>query len=154
MEERKLFNGSQSPSVIAPDPKVSAPRQALGTVICAALDDPDVIEVLLNIDGRLWVERVSSGREPLDMMLTPGEGERIIRALGTQLGVEVDRGQSLLSAVLPGTGDRFERAIPPVASGPRSHSASVQQAANPPHLKWGVPLTGRVVPYLQQVDRP
>ena len=118
MVEGKLFNGSQSPSAIALDPKVSALRQALGTVICAALDDHDVVEVLLNIDGRLWVERVSSGREPLDMMLTPGEGERIIRALGTQLGVEVNRGQPLLSAVLPGTGDRFEGALPPVAPGP------------------------------------
>ncbi|PLP98008.1 P-type conjugative transfer ATPase TrbB [Cupriavidus pauculus] len=123
MEVGKVFNGSQSssvnpPGVIALDPAVSAMRQALGPLVCAVLDDPDVVEVMLNVDGRLWIERVWTGRAQLDVTLNAKEGERIIRAVASELGVEVHPGQPLLSAVLPGTGDRFDGALPPVASGP------------------------------------
>ena len=35
-------------------------RTAMGPEIAAALDDPDVVEVLLNPDGTLWVDRLAS----------------------------------------------------------------------------------------------
>lgn len=40
-------------------------RTAMGTLINAALDDPDVLEIMLNPDGRLWIDRLSCGRSPL-----------------------------------------------------------------------------------------
>ncbi len=36
-------------------------RTALGSSIAAWLDDPAVIEVMLNPDGRLWVDRLAEG---------------------------------------------------------------------------------------------
>jgi hypothetical protein len=36
-------------------------RTALGASIAAWLDDPQVIEIMLNPDGRLWVDRLSIG---------------------------------------------------------------------------------------------
>ena len=33
-------------------------RDALGDTICAALEDVDVVEVMLNPDGRLFIERL------------------------------------------------------------------------------------------------
>jgi type IV secretion system protein VirB11 len=33
-------------------------RKALGDVICAALVDDDVVEIMLNPDGQLFVERL------------------------------------------------------------------------------------------------
>ena len=34
---------------------------ALGSEIVAALDDPAVVEIMINPDGRLWIERHGSG---------------------------------------------------------------------------------------------
>ena len=82
------------------------------------MNDPDVVEVMLNPDGSLWVDRLGSGREPLGVSLTPADGERIIRLVAAHVGAEVHAGKPLLSAELPETGERFEGALPPVTPGP------------------------------------
>jgi type IV secretion system protein VirB11 len=83
-----------------------------------SFEDPDVVEVMLNPDGSLWVDRLGSGREPLGVSLTPADGERIIRLVAAHVGAEVHAGKPLLSAELPETGERFEGALPPVTPGP------------------------------------
>ncbi|WP_374703301.1 P-type conjugative transfer ATPase TrbB [Cupriavidus pauculus] len=93
-------------------------RTAMGPLIAAALDEPDVVEVMLNPDGTLWVDRLSSGRAPMGAELPAGDGERIIRLVAAQMGAEVHRGQPLLTAELPETGERFEGVLPPAAPGP------------------------------------
>lgn len=93
-------------------------RTAMGPVIAAALEDPDVVEVMLNPDRSLWVDRLSSGRAPLGAELPEADGERIIRLVAAHVGVEVHRGQPLLTAELPETGERFEGILPPAAPGP------------------------------------
>lgn len=50
---------------ILSDRRVLMLRTAMGPLIADALDDPDVLEIMLNPDGRLWVDRLSSGRSPL-----------------------------------------------------------------------------------------
>ena len=93
-------------------------RTAMGPDIAEALNDPDVVEVMLNPDGSLWVDRLGSGRKPLGVSLTPADGERIIRLVAAHVGAEVHAGKPLLSAELPETGERFEGALPPVTPGP------------------------------------
>lgn len=92
-------------------------RTAMGPLIAAALEDPDVVEVMLNPDGALWLDRLSSGRSRLGT-LTAADGERIIRLVAAHIGAEVHRGKPLLSAELPETGERFEGVLPPVVPGP------------------------------------
>ncbi|WP_428835066.1 hypothetical protein [Sphingomonas endophytica] len=36
-------------------------RTALGPAIAGFLEDPTVVEVMLNPDGRLWIDRLSEG---------------------------------------------------------------------------------------------
>lgn len=38
-------------------------RTAMGPEIAAALEDPEVVEVLLNPDGSLWVDRLGTGHQ-------------------------------------------------------------------------------------------
>lgn len=103
-------------------------RTAMGPVIGGALDDPDVVEIMLNPDGSLWVDRLSTGRMPLGIQMSVADGERIIRLVASHVQAEVHAGRPLLSAELPETGERFEAALPPVAAGPafalrkRAHS--------------------------------
>ncbi|HCF3084922.1 TPA: P-type conjugative transfer ATPase TrbB [Pseudomonas aeruginosa] len=100
------------------DRRIRMLRTAMGPVIAAALEDPDVVEVMLNPDRTLWVDRLSSGREPLGTELSEADGERIIRLVAAHVGAEVHRGQPLLTAELPETGERFEGVLPPAAPGP------------------------------------
>ena len=100
------------------DRRIQMLRTAMGPVIAAALEDPDVVEIMLNPDRTLWIDRLSTGRAPMGVELSEADGERIIRLVAAHVGAEVHRGQPLLSAELPETGERFEGILPPAAPGP------------------------------------
>ena len=100
------------------DRRIQMLRTAMGPLIATALEDPDVVEIMLNPDRTLWVDRLSSGRAPLGAELPEADGERIIRLVAAHVGAEVHRGRPLLTAELPETGERFEGILPPAAPGP------------------------------------
>ncbi len=64
-------------------------RTALGPRIGAWLDDDSVVEVMLNPDGRLWLDRLKSGLEDAGASLSPEDGERIVRLVAHHVGAEV-----------------------------------------------------------------
>lgn len=118
-------------------------RSALGPVVAGWLDDPGVCEVLLNPDGRLWLDRLDVGLVETGARLEAGDAERVVRLAAHQVGVEVDRGQPRVSAELPG-GERFEGLLPPAVTGPvfaiRKPARSVFRLAD--YVQRGV-MTGR-----------
>ena len=93
-------------------------RTAPGPTISAYLEDPGVTEVMLNPDGRLWVDRLSGGLEETKTHVTPIEAERIIRLVAHYVGAEVHANCPRLSAELPESGERFEGLLPPVVTSP------------------------------------
>jgi P-type conjugative transfer ATPase TrbB len=93
-------------------------RTAMGASIAAWLADPAVIEVMLNPDGRLWVDRLGEGISDSGEMLSPADGERIIRLVAHHVGAEVHGGAPRVSAELPESGERFEGLLPPVVTAP------------------------------------
>lgn len=93
-------------------------RTALGPAIATFLEDPVVVEVMLNPDGRLWIDRLSEGLADTGERLVPEDGERIIRLVAHHVGAEVHSGSPRVSAELPGTGERFEGLLPPVVAAP------------------------------------
>lgn len=93
-------------------------RSALGPQIAAWLDDPSIIEVMLNPDGRLWIDRLGFGLADSGSVLAAETGERIIRLVAHHVGAEVHPGAPRVSAELPGSGERFEGLVPPVVAAP------------------------------------
>jgi type IV secretion system protein TrbB len=93
-------------------------RSALGTAIARFLEDPQVVEVMLNPDGRLWIDRLSEGLADTGERLTAADGERIVRLVAHHVGVEVHARSPRVSAELPETGERFEGLLPPVVAAP------------------------------------
>ncbi len=93
-------------------------RTALGPSIAAWLDDATVIEVMLNPDGRLWVDRLGEGIGDTGMTLAAADGERIVRLVAHHVGVEVHARNPRVSAELPEGGERFEGVLPPVVAAP------------------------------------
>jgi type IV secretion system protein VirB11 len=92
-------------------------QDALGPSICAALENNAVVEVMLNPDGRLFVERLGEGVRPLGV-LPPGAAEMIIGSVAHALQSEVDESRPIISGELPIGGHRFEGLLPPVVSAP------------------------------------
>jgi len=93
-------------------------RTALGISIGAWLEDPAVIEVMLNPDGKLWVDRLGSGIADRGEYMSAQDGERIVRLVAHHVGVEVHGASPRVSAELPETGERFEGLLPPVVAAP------------------------------------
>lgn len=89
-------------------------RTALGPAIARYLEDPSIVEVMLNPDGRLWIDRLKEGLVATDDILIPADGERIVRLVAHHVGAEVHAGSPRVSAELPETGERFEGLLPPV----------------------------------------
>lgn len=93
-------------------------RSALGIAIAGYLEDESIVEVMLNPDGRLWIDRLSSGLIDTGETLSAADGERIVRLVAHHVGAEVHAGSPRVSAELPGTGERFEGLLPPVVAAP------------------------------------
>lgn len=99
-------------------------RHELGSVICHALDDKEVIEIMVNPDGYIWLDRLSSGMERTGKKISP---ERLLAALGTiaaMLRTELNKHFPILEGELPLDGSRVEGVIPPVV---RSASMSIRK---------------------------
>ncbi len=93
-------------------------RTALGPSIAAWLEEPAVVEVMLNPDGRLWVDRLTSGLADTGEHLSAADGERIVRLVAHHVGAEVHADSPRVSAELPESGERFEGLLPPVVAAP------------------------------------
>jgi len=93
-------------------------RTALGPAIAAWLEDPGIVEVMLNPDGRLWVDRLTEGLIDTGERLAAADGERIVRLVAHHVGAEVHSAAPRVSAELPETGERFEGLLPPVVAAP------------------------------------
>ncbi|HBI20155.1 MAG TPA: P-type conjugative transfer ATPase TrbB [Brevundimonas sp.] len=92
-------------------------QTALGAAIGALLVDDDVVEVMLNPDGRIWTDRLGVGLSDTGHRLSAADGERLIRLVAHQVGLRVDADHPRISAELPG-GERFEGLIAPVVTAP------------------------------------
>jgi type IV secretion system protein VirB11 len=97
-------------------------RTAMGPTIAAALSDPAVIEIMVNPDGALRLDRLGEGRTDTGTRYDPAQVERIIRLVASHARTEVHAASPIVSAELPphgeGAGERFEGVLPPVSLAP------------------------------------
>lgn len=97
-------------------------RTAMGPTIAAALADPATQEIMVNPDGRLWVDRLGGGRSDTGTIYDPSQVERIIRLVASHARTEAHALTPIVSAELPphggGAGERFEGVLPPVSLAP------------------------------------
>ena len=96
---------------------ISKLENALGDHLCIALDDPSVVEIMLNPDGKLFIERLGHGIAAAGEM-TRAAAETVIGSVAHVLKSEVDEDNPIVSGELPIGGHRFEGLLPPVVAGP------------------------------------
>jgi type IV secretion system protein VirB11 len=106
-------------------------RTAMGPAIAASLADPLVLEVMINPDGALRLDRLGEGRTDTGVRFEHAQVERIIRLVASHARTEVTATTPIVSAELPphggGAGERFEGILPPVSTGP---CFSIRKPAN------------------------
>ena len=97
-------------------------RTAMGPTIAEALADPEVIEIMVNPDGLLRLDRLGAGRIDTGTRYDPDKVERIIRLVASHARTEAHANAPIVSAELPphgeGAGERFEGVLPPVSLAP------------------------------------
>jgi len=90
---------------------------ALGPLIADALAQPDVVEIMANPDGTLWVDRAGVGREKVGR-IEQAAAETTIRLLASHMGETVTPDRPAVAGVLPRSGERFQGLLPPLAERP------------------------------------
>jgi P-type conjugative transfer ATPase TrbB len=95
-------------------------KRQLGA-FCPLLLERDVVELMLNADGRLWVDRLGQPMEAVGRM-TASNAESFIATVASTLRGTITRENPILECELPPEppfdGSRFEALIPPVVSAP------------------------------------
>ena len=93
-------------------------RTAFCPVVREALEAPDTIEVMANPDGSVWIEKAGVGVIISQHTLAPCDRERVIRLVASGVGEAAHAKSPIVSAELPGSGERFEGLLPPVSTSP------------------------------------
>lgn len=81
--------------------------------ILTALEDPEVIEIMLNPDGSLWIERYGQEHESIgEIPLT--QSRLILSLVASGLDLTVNEKNPIVEGEFPLDGSRFEGTFPPI----------------------------------------
>ncbi len=107
-----------APQKLVAERRLAALARALGPALAEALADDAVVEVLVNADGRVRVDRVGKGVETTNVWLTCAERETAVRLLAAEARATVTEDTPYLAATLPGSGARVQAMMPPLVAAP------------------------------------
>ena len=89
----------------------------LGPVVGMLLEDPSVIEIMLNPNGELWVERLGESMKPCGHM-PESAARNLMNTVSSWVNEELTEHNPILECELPLDGSRFEALVPPIVEGP------------------------------------
>ncbi len=128
-------------------------RHACGEQILNALDNPNIVEIMLNPDGRLWIEEYGKDQEYIGEV-NEKNARLIITHVASALGLVVNSVNPVVEGNFPLDGSRFEGTFPPIVQRP---SFSIRKKANKvikfdEYLSNGV-ITSEVIEIIKQAIR-
>jgi type IV secretion system protein TrbB len=105
-------------------------ERELGSEILEALGDPSIVEVMVNGDGRLWLDRLGKGVEKTRSVIVSARVESLLGTVAAVRGGVINADVPILECELPGFEARIEGVVPPVSRAPifaiRKHSSVVR----------------------------
>ncbi len=104
--------------IIGSSRRRSALARALGVNIAEALAAPDVVEVLINADGRVWIDRAGAGLLLTEHRIVANDRETAIRLLAHEAGETVGEDRPALATILPDSAARVQALLPPLVEAP------------------------------------
>ena len=88
-------------------------RHNCGPLFMNALDNPAVIEIMLNPDGSLWIERYGQDHEHIGD-ISPAQGRLVLSLVASGLDLTVNEHNPIVEGEFPLDGSRFEGTFPPI----------------------------------------
>lgn len=96
------------------DPRLLAGlRHCCGPLFMSVLEDPAVIEIMLNPDGSLWIERYGQDHEPIGV-IDLAQSRLILSHVASALNLTVNEQHPIVEGEFPLDGSRFEGTFPPI----------------------------------------
>jgi len=91
---------------------------AFGKQIMALLSDNDVIEIMVNSDGKLWVESLTKGKFFSGTVMNSDQTGNIIKLVAAYRHYIADQDHPEVACELPETYARFQGFLPPIVKEP------------------------------------
>ncbi|MEG6503335.1 MULTISPECIES: P-type conjugative transfer ATPase TrbB [unclassified Desulfovibrio] len=88
-------------------------RHSCGPLFMDALENPEVIEIMLNPDGSLWIEKYGQDHEPIGE-IPVAQGRLILSQVASGLNLTVNEKNPIVEGEFPLDGSRFEGTFPPI----------------------------------------
>ena len=101
---------SSHPAHVSRARREAALRTALAPIV-QFLEDASVVEIMLNADGAVWIERSGVGMSCSDATMTPENALRMLRVIATEMNVELSDANPSLAGKLPIWGARVQASI-------------------------------------------
>ena len=108
-------------------------HREMGDKIRQAMDDHEIVEVMLNPDGSVWTDRMGKGMEYLCQM-PEVQATQMLGTIAHMLGTSINHDKPQVEGELPGDGSRVEGVVPPIVPHPvfniRKRASSVYPLAH------------------------
>lgn len=88
-------------------------RHSCGPLFMNALENPDVIEIMLNPDGSLWIEKYGQDHDCIGE-IPVAQGRLILSQVASGLNLTVNEKSPIVEGEFPLDGSRFEGTFPPI----------------------------------------
>lgn len=89
----------------------------IGVSLLAEFNDPKTIELMLNADGKVWIERLGEKMKWIGS-LRPAQSQAIIETIAGYHDKEVTKENPILECEFPLDGSRFAGQLPPIVEAP------------------------------------
>ncbi len=100
------------------DPRIKQLEQECDGPLLAAIKDDEIIEIMLNPDGALWVEHYKKGMYDTKKVISPEQAQRIMRKIAGIKGMTINFDNPILECEFPIDDSRFEGMLPPIVEAP------------------------------------
>ena len=118
-------------------------RHSCGPLFMDALENPDVIEIMLNPDGSLWIEKYGQDHDRIGA-IPVAQGRLILSQVASGLNLTVNERSPIVEGEFPLDGSRFEGTFPPIVGpGP---SFSLRKKASRVFTLEEYRLSGSIMP--------
>lgn len=109
---------TQTPREVGSERLRETMRRDFGPVVMGALENPKVVEIMLNSNGQIWIEEFGRGMYRTDVVMKSSHSEKLISSLASMMGTVITSERPILEGELPLDGSRFAGLISPVVGAP------------------------------------
>ncbi len=101
-------------NAIAKQRHVNMLETAFGEDIMQFLQDPSIIEIMLNPDGHIFIDQLAAGKSPTSLFLPPEQALNIVKLVASYKNYEIHEKTPMVATEIPFFGARFQGWLPPV----------------------------------------